>query len=166
MLYPNILKDLLQILVDTCTQAQAWRKEGDNNTVSLQIGRDLSPVPFVVVPISKGELRLINVDPYHQQDKGPVSVTTRGEVMWIHPNLVEDQQYTAVTKEKSKMNSKTSSCNVITPFPKEDDTHVPIMTDSDEGKNVLTTEQEVPSGSGTRSGKKYDQATGGPVENP
>lgn len=60
--------------------------------------------------------------------------------MWVHPDLVEDQQWTNVTKKKSKGMGKILSCNMIT-LPKEDDTHVPVLTDSDGGMNDLMTEQ-------------------------
>ena len=47
-------------------------------------------MPTEVVSIPKGELRVLNVDPHHQQEKGFVPIPTpQGEIMWVHPDLVE-----------------------------------------------------------------------------
>ena len=90
--------------------------------------------------------------------------------MWIHPDLVEDQQWTSATKKKSKGKGKASSCNVITPCPREEDGATASLTDTDNERSVLAAEQEIQPNSGTRSGKKYlkkyDQAAGGSAENP
>ena len=47
-------------------------------------------MPAGVVRILKGELRVINTDSHHQQEKGLVLVPTpQGGIMWVHPDLVE-----------------------------------------------------------------------------
>ena len=114
-----------------------------------------------VVPIPKGELRMINIDPHHQQEKGLVPVLTpQGEVMWVHPDLVDAQQWTTVTSRRSKGKAKASSCNVVCASSRKAETDVPSLTDSEEETIVLTAEpnQLV---AGTRSGqsylKKYDE---------
>jgi len=49
---------------------------------SLQFGRNLLLVPVRVLPIPKGELKVINIDPYHKEEKGLVPVSTpHGEIM-------------------------------------------------------------------------------------
>jgi len=80
------------------------------STSPLQFGRDLSPAPTRVVPIPKGELRVINTDPHNMKEKGFVPVpTSRGETMWVHPDVVESQQWTTVTNKKSKGKTRASS---------------------------------------------------------
>ena len=81
---------------------------------------------------------MVNVDPYHQQEKGLVPVPTpRGEVMWVHPDLVDSQQWTTVTSRKSKGKARASSCNVAS---REAETDVPSLTDSEEETIALATE--------------------------
>jgi len=60
-------------------------------TSFLQFGNQ-PPAPAGVVPIPKGELRMINTDSYHQQEKGLIPILTpQGEIMWVHPDLVDGQ---------------------------------------------------------------------------
>lgn len=55
--------------------------------------------------------------------------------------MVEDQQWTIVTKKKSKGKIGVFSCNVITPCPKED-TNMTSLTDSGEEKEAFVVELE------------------------
>jgi len=68
------------------------KKMTANMTFFLQFRKQpLKPVG--VVPILKRELIVINADPHHQQEKGLVHVPTpQGEIMWVHPDLIETQQ--------------------------------------------------------------------------
>ena len=55
----------------------------------IQFSRNLLLAPIRVVPIPKGELRVINTDPQNQKDKGLISVLiSREETMWVHLNIV------------------------------------------------------------------------------
>jgi len=45
--------------------------------------------------------------------------------MWVHPDLVEGQQWTTVTGKKSKDKAKASPCNVVCAFSLEVETDVP-----------------------------------------
>ena len=57
---------------------------------------------------------MINTDPHHQQEKGLVPIPIpQGEIMWVHPDLVDGQQWTTVTNRKSKGKTKASPCNVV-----------------------------------------------------
>ena len=57
------------------------KKVTANMTSFLQFGKQ-PPAPSRVVPIPKGELRMINTDPHHQQEKGVVPIPTpQGEIM-------------------------------------------------------------------------------------
>jgi len=45
---------------------------------------------------------VINTDPHHKEEKGLVPIPTpQGEVMSVHPDLVQSQQWTTVTNKKS-----------------------------------------------------------------
>ena len=60
---------------------------------SLQFGRDLLSVQVVVILIPKDELKVINTDSHHKEEKGLVSVpTSRGELMWVHPDIIQSHQ--------------------------------------------------------------------------
>jgi len=109
---------------------------------------------------------MINIDPHHQQEKGPVLVSTpQGEVMWIHPDLVDGQQWTTVTSRRSKGKAKASSCNVVCVSSREAETDVPSLTDSEEETIVLAAEPNQLVAE-TRSGqsylKKYDEMVATP----
>ena len=112
-----IFKDILQALIDAeVLKLRPEQKKVTANMSFLQF-RNQPPTPAGVVPISKGELRMINTDPHHQQEKGLVLVPTpQGEIMSVHPDLVEDQQWTTVTNRKSRGNAKASPCNVVCAF--------------------------------------------------
>ena len=87
--------------------------------------------------------------------------TPQGEIMWVHPDLVDGQQWTTVTNRKSKSKAKASPCNVVCASSREVKTDVPSLTDSEEVTIILTTEPNVPLVGETRSGqsylKKYDE---------
>ena len=69
---------------------------------------------------------MINTDPHHQQKEGLVPIPTpQGETMWVHPDLVDGQQWTTVTNRKSKGKAKVSSCNVVCASSREAETDVP-----------------------------------------
>jgi len=92
---------------------------------SIQFGRDLPLAPTGVVLIPKGELRVVNTDSHKQKEKGLVHVPTpRGETMWVNPDIVESQQWTTVTKRKSKGKAKASSSNVVGIFTRENEEDV------------------------------------------
>ena len=113
-------------------------------TSFLQFERQ-PPAPSGVVPIPKAELKMINMDPHHQQEKGLVPVPTpQGEIMWVHSDLVDGQQWTTVTSRRSKGKAKASSCNVVCISSREAETNVPSLTDSEEEIIVLATEPNQP----------------------
>ena len=89
-----VFKNILQVLIDAevlklCLEQ---KKMTADTTSFLQFGVQ-PPTPAGVVLIPKGELRVVNIDPHHQREKGLVPVPTpQGEIMWVHPDLVEGQQ--------------------------------------------------------------------------
>ena len=124
-------------------------------------------MPAGVGPISKGKLRVINTDPHHQQEKGLVPIPSpQGEIMWVHPDLMEGQQWTTVTSRKSKDKAKASPCNVVCAFSRKAEINVPSLTDIEEETIVFTVEPNAPLVAGTRSGqsylKKYDEMVANP----
>ena len=130
-------------------------------TPFLQLGVQ-PPTPVGVVPIPKGELWVLNIDPHHQREKGLIPVPTpQGEIMWVHPDLVEGQQWTTVTNRKFRGKAKASPCNVICASSLEAETDVALLTDSEEETIVLATEPNAPLVAWTHLGqsylKKYDE---------
>jgi len=57
----------------------------------IQFRQNLSLAPPGVVFITKGELKVINTDPHNQKEKGLIPMPTRGETMWVHPDIVQSQ---------------------------------------------------------------------------
>jgi len=101
-------KYILQALIDAeVLKLRPEQKKVTANTTSfLQFGNQ-HPTPAGVVPIPKGELRMINTDPHRQYEKGLVPIPTpQGEIMWVHPDLVDGQQWTTVTNRRSKGKAK------------------------------------------------------------
>jgi len=86
--------------------------------------------------------------------------------MWVHPDLVEGQQWTTVTNKKSKGKARASPCNVVCASSREAETDVPSLTDSEEETIVLATELNAPLVAETHSGqsylKKYDELVANP----
>jgi len=105
---------------------------------------------------------VINADPYHQQEQGLVPVPTlQEEIIWVHPDLIESQQWTNVSNRKSKGKARVSPCSVVCASFREAETDVASLTNSEEEIIVLIIEQNTLGGAGTRSGqqylKKYDE---------
>ena len=86
--------------------------------------------------------------------------------MWVHPDLVESQQWTTVTNRKSKCKAKASSCNVMCASSREAKIDVPSLTDSEEETIVLAAVLNEPLVIETHSGqsylKKYDEMVASP----
>ena len=111
---------------------------------------------------------MVNIDPHQQEEKGLVPVPTpRGEVMWVHPDLVDGQQWTTVTSRKSKGKTKASSCNVVCASSWEAETDILSLTDLEEETVVLATELNALLVAETRLGqsylKKYDELAANPL---
>ena len=97
---------------------------------------------------------MINTDPHHQQEKGLVPVPMlQEEIMWVHPDLVEGQQWT--TNRKSKGKVKASPYNVVCASFREVETDVPSLIDSEKETVILVAEPNAPLMAETRSGQSY-----------
>jgi hypothetical protein len=81
--------------------------------------------------------------------------------MWVHPDLVKDQQWTVGSNMKAKGKAKASSCNVIGFSITQGETDTTSLSDSGEEEFVYNAASEKPL-AGTRSGKifskEYDEA--------
>ena len=103
----------------------------------------MPPQPAGVSPIPAGRLKITNSDPHHQKEKGLVPVPTpRGEIMWVHPDIVEDQQWTTVNHKRSKGKSK-APCNMVGVPATEADMNTAALTDSEEEKTVFIAGPEI-----------------------
>jgi len=156
-----VLKDKIQALVDAgALSLKSEQKKVGANVISLKFGE----MPEVrvqngVSPIAKGEMKVRSVAA-KQKDEGFIPVTTQsGEVMWVHPDIVHDEQWTKVSRK-----GKNKSSNVIS-VSKEADVALPETLYSDEERlRVLTAQPATAQQQGTRSGqaylKQYDQVVG------
>jgi len=164
-----IFKDILQALIDVevLKLRPEQKKVTANMTSFLQFGVQ-PPTLAGVVPIPKGELGLLNINPHHQQEKGLVHVPTpQGvEIMWVYPDLMEGQQWTTVTNRKSKGKAKASPCNVVFAYSQEAEIDVPSLTDLEEETIVITAELNAPLVAETRSGQSYLKKYNEMVANP
>ena len=98
-------------------------------TSFLQFGVQ-PPIPTGVFFIPKGKLGVVNIDLHHQREKGPVPIPTpQGEITWVHPDLVEGQQWTTVTNKKSKGKEKNFALQCGCASSQEAEVDVPSLTD-------------------------------------
>ena len=72
--------------------------------------------------------------------------------MWVHPDLMEGQQWTTVTNRKSRGKAKVSPYNVVCASSKEAEIDVTSLTDFEEETIVLIAEPNTPLIEGTHSG--------------
>jgi len=121
----------------------------------LQFGRDLPLAPIGVVPIPKGELTVINIDPHNKKEKGFVPVPSSSEIMRVHPDIVKSQQRTTVTNWKSKGKGNASSCNMVCTFSTEAKIDVASIIDSEEEEIIPATLQSAPPMARTRPSQQY-----------
>ena len=129
-----ILKDKIQFLVDAgVLTLKSEQKKVSANMISLKFGE----IPEVRVqdglsPISKGEMKVISITG-DQKDKGLVPMTTQsGEVMWVHPDILNDEQWI-----KANAKGKGKSCNVISISKVNDIVLITALTDFEEEHIVL-----------------------------
>ena len=114
-----IFKDILQTLIDAeVLKLHPEQKKVTANMTSFLQLRNQPPTLAGVVPIPKGELRMVNTDPHHQQEKGLVPVPTpQGESMWVHPDLVEGQQWVTLPTGSPKAKQELRLAMWLCLFP-------------------------------------------------
>ena len=104
-----IFKDVLQALIDAeVLKLRPEQKQVTANTISIQF-RDMPPVPAGVAPIPQAELKLVNVVPYCCSEKGLTPIPApRGEIMWVHPDLIKYQQWTTISRRRPRAKLRSS----------------------------------------------------------
>ena len=125
-------------------------------TSPIQFGQNLLLAPTGVVLILTGELRVINTDPHNKKEKGLIPVLTpQGKTMWVHPNIVESQQWATITSRKSRGKAKASSRNMVSISTREIEKDFAFLTSSGDEESALVANTNAPPTSKTRSGKQY-----------
>ena len=71
------------------------QKKANANMVTLNFGTFLkTTVQDGLTPVPKARLNVVNPMTEKQKAKGLIPLTTKsGEIMWVHPNIVEDEQW-------------------------------------------------------------------------
>ena len=73
-------------------------------------------VPDGFFSIPKAWLEINHLLAKEQETKGLVPLTSKtGEIMWVHPNLTQDEQW-----DSKESKSKGRSCNVVSVLPDDD----------------------------------------------
>ena len=130
--------------------------------VTLEFGKTPKvTVPDGTYPIPAPRLEVKHPAAKTQDNKGLIPLTLEtGEIMWIHPDLDQDEQW-----DSKKSKSKGKSCTVISILPDDDNRTSVSLSDSEGEKYACTTRAHVPQPTGTRSGKsylkQYEKATDG-----
>src|SRR5205809_1528048 len=163
------LKERLEMLVQAgvLTQEPKQRRVSTNTTATIVFDRN-EPVALVQVnPIPRVEMTIVNTDPHRQKEKGLVPVNlTNGEVYWVHPDLIEDDQpWAPVVGRKAKVPKATASngksgnkkaartSNALSALVMEKDEDCDAMlTDSEEGATAPAVSPMV---AATRSGRNF-----------
>ena len=70
--------------------------------------------------------------------------TPQGEIMWVHLDLMEGQQWTTVTNRKFRDKAKASPCNVVCASFREAEINVTLLTDSEKETIILAVEPNAP----------------------
>ena len=97
---------------------------------------------------------MINTDPHNQKEKGFIPVpTSRGEIIWVHRDIVQSQQWTTVTNKKSKGKAKASSSNVVSISTRETKEDVASLSSSGDKKSAFAADTGTTLMSKTRSEK-------------
>ena len=69
---------------------------------AVTIGFGSFPVSqFQLEPVIKAAVKTVNDDPHKQRQKGLVPHTApNGEILWVHPDLIGDEQWTGTSSKK------------------------------------------------------------------
>jgi len=138
-------------------------------TSPIQFGQNLPLVPTIVVPISKGRTKsdqYWSLQPERERPHGLIPVPTpRGETMWVHPDIVQSQQWTTVTNRKSKGMAKASSSNVVSISTREIKEDVTSLTSSGDEESAIAADTGIPLTSKSQSSKQYLKQYGEPMVN-
>jgi len=120
----------------------------------IQFGQNLPLTPTGVVPISKGELRVINTNPHSQREKGLIPI----------PILKERQFGSILTLSKASSGqllqagsseARPSSSNVVSISTRETEKDITSLTSSGNEESALVADTGISPASKTQYGKQY-----------
>jgi hypothetical protein len=123
------------------------------NMVSFQFGSNPeTSIQHGLVPIPKGEMKVSDPTFEEKWARGLIPVTLKtGEVMWVHKDVVNDEQW-----ESGRPKSKGKSCNMISFIVEADDNiDTNALTDSEEKQFVLEAQPAKIQPTRTRSGRVF-----------
>ena len=126
-----VLKDRIQVLVDAgVLTLESEQKKVTANMVTLEFSKTQKvTVPDGTYPIPAPRLKVKHPVAKTRENKGLIPLTLEtGEIMWIHSDLVQDEQW-----DSKKSKSKGKSCNVISILPDDDNLTSTSLSDSDRG---------------------------------
>ena len=120
--------------------------------VTLEFGKTPKvTVPDGPFPIPEARLKINHPSAKQQETKDLVPLILKtGEIMWIHPDLAQDEQW-----DSKKSKSKGKPCNVISILPDDGNVTSASLSDSEGKKYAYTTQADAPQPTGTRSEKSY-----------
>jgi len=106
-------------------------------------------VPDGTFPILAPSLEVKHPSARTQENKGLVPlISETGKIMWIHPDLVQDEQW-----DSKKSILKGKSYNVISILPDDGNSTSASLSDSEGEKHACTAHADIPQPAGTRSRK-------------
>lgn len=77
----------------------------------LVVGTNEFPVGVTLVPA--GKMTIVNHDSHNMKQKGLFLITIKGEeIMWIHPDLLKNEQWSSFITQGNMRTSNTISANL------------------------------------------------------
>lgn len=122
------------------------------------------PASIALIPAEKMVVK--NYDLYNlEQKRLPPIFTEKGEIIWIHTDLLKDEKWTTYTSSK-KAKGKIQTSNIISMFGDKDQSGTTSLTDSEVVTLEMATHPNEAGQLGTRSGKNYlkDDSKVGPTK--
>jgi len=102
-----------------------------------------------LAPDPKVRLDVINLMAEKQEAKDLIPMTIKsGEIMWVHPDIVKDEQW-----ESSKPKLKGKSCNTVSFEADDDIVTIASLSDSEKEKLALAAQSATSHPAGTQSEK-------------
>ena len=123
-----VLKYKIQSLVDVrALTLKSEQKKVTANMMTLNFGTfPKMMVQDRLTPFLKARLDVVNLMAEKQKAKGLILMMTKsGEIMWVHPNIVEDEQWVS-----SKPKLKGKSYNVVSLATDDDGVTITSLGDS------------------------------------
>ena len=151
-----VFKNVLQALINAdILKLRPEKKKVMANMTSFQFEKELPSVPAGVVTIPEKELRVINTNPHNKKEDLIPVPAPRGEIMWAHSDIIESQQWTTITRKKSKGKAKAFSSNAVGISTRETEEDIVFLTSLGEEESALAADTGALSTSKTQSGKQY-----------